>query len=128
IPTLRYLQKGGRVSLAKTLIASIFSIHPILGVVNGLVEVVAKPRTLPKALQEIIVLLEEKYDFSTPVALMLVHADAEEASVQLGRLVKEKFNVQLELTTELSAALVVHSGPGAVGAMLIPLKLVEDLV
>ncbi len=53
VDTLEYLQKGGRIGRARSLLGSVLSIRPILNVVDGEVAPVERVRTRSKALDRI---------------------------------------------------------------------------
>lgn len=128
VPTLKYLERGGRVTFAKAVIASLLSLKPILRFNEaGLVEVVSKARSSSGALKEMVSLLKDKYD-SEPLAIAVMHADDEPGGRQLQELARQELNVGLEVLTELTASLVVHGGPGTVAIAAIPLKYVQELV
>ena len=47
--TLEYLRRGGRIGNAQALLATLLQIHPVLTVVDGVTDTLAKVRTLTKA-------------------------------------------------------------------------------
>ena len=57
--TLKYLQKGGRLSLPASVIGSILSIKPILTVVNGKLELLEKSRGMKKAIFSVMNRIKE---------------------------------------------------------------------
>ena len=48
--TLEYLHKGGRIGTAQAFMGSVLKIHPILGVIDGVIEGVARARSREKGL------------------------------------------------------------------------------
>ncbi|NLJ81337.1 MAG: DegV family protein [Firmicutes bacterium] len=114
VPTLKYLARSGRVSSVKNLIASALSLKPILGVNNGLVDVIEKVRSYPKAVQRLITLIEERFeDINLNIAVLHTNAPvkAEEFRVKI----EKRFKNARIFVTEISASLAVHGGQGMLG-------------
>ena len=90
VPTLKYLAKSGRISSVQSLLAGVLSIKPILGVKDGLVDVVAKVRSYPKALQRLISLVEERFpEGVTNIAVL--HANALKEAEEFKELIAQRF-------------------------------------
>lgn len=114
VPTLKYLAKSGRIGSMQNLIASVLSIKPILGVKDGLVDVIGKVRSYPRALQRLISLVEERFpDSKLNIAVLHTNAlkEAEEFKQQIGK----RLNHINIFIAEMSASLAVHGGEGMLG-------------
>lgn len=126
VPTLKYLSKSGRVNFAKALIASLLSVKPIMAFNDGLVEVVSRARTMNAAIKEMTDMLKEKYG-ETELAVAVMHAVDEPLATSFHELLKQELNVKYGLTTDLTASLVVHGGPGSIAVAAVPYEFVKGL-
>ena len=111
---MKYLAKSGRISSVQSLLAGVLSIKPILGVKDGLVDVVAKVRSYPKALQRLISLVEERFpEGVTNIAVL--HANALKEAEEFKELIAQRFEPINIFIAEMSASLAVHGGQGMLG-------------
>ena len=115
VDTLQYLAKGGRIGGAKKLLAELLSIKPILQVKNGQVEPFEQQRTKKRALARLAEVAEEECKGGGESHLCVIHVAAEEEAKALVQELKSKINVSDIPIYELPPAIVVHSGPGALG-------------
>ncbi|MCK5053619.1 MAG: DegV family protein [Anaerolineales bacterium] len=113
--TLKYLQMSGRVGTLQGALASLLSVKPIIHLKDGLLEVSENVRTRGKALDQLIVRLEEAVGRTAPVNLAVIHARARAEGLALLDRAKDVFNVQETLFGDLVASLASHGGPGIIG-------------
>lgn len=116
-PTLEYLRRGGRIGNAQSLLAALLQIKPILTVVDGVTDTVAKVRTLQKAREMIVGLfasdIREKgglggacvHHINDPAA---GHAFAERIAEVAGRAIE---------CIPIGPVIGAHVGPGTVGVV-----------
>lgn len=112
VDTLEYLQKGGRIGRARSLLGSVLSIKPLLNVVDGEVAPFERVRTRRKALERI-------YELATGMprakAMFVAcggnDADAEEMIERLRPMLP---HTELRLA-QLGPVVGVYTGPNAVG-------------
>ena len=69
----------------------------------------------------------EKYG-NTPVWVTVLHGRFADKADILAEEFKQKLNVVKMEVQRISPVLGVHTGPGIVGAAIVPMELVEDLV
>ena len=72
LDTLEYLKKGGRISAAAAVVGSALSIKPIITLVEGKVEVIAKARGRRNAIESTLKIIRESetgIDFDKPYAV-----------------------------------------------------------
>lgn len=119
--TLKYLQMSGRVGTLQGALASLLSIKPIIHLKDGLLEVMENVRTRGKALNQLIVRLEEAVGRTAPINLAVMHARAREDGLAVLERAKDVFNVQETLFGDLVASLSAHGGPGIIGLFAYPL-------
>lgn len=115
VDTLEYLAKGGRIGGAKKLLAELLSIKPILQVKNGQVEPFEQQRTKKRAMARLAEVVEQECKGGDESHLCVIHAAAEEEAKALAGELKSKIRVSDIPIYELPPAIVVHSGPGALG-------------
>lgn len=129
LDTLEYLARGGRIGRVQALASTILNIKPVINVdhKDGKYSTVGKSRTIAGALQLISSNLKSIYN-DTPVWATVLHgrfaAKADDLAVEL----KQRLNVARLETMRISPVLGVHTGPGIVGAAVVPMRLMEDLL
>ena len=117
IPTLKYLQKSGRVRQGQAILASLLSIKPVLEVKDGAIRVAAQVRTFSNAVSRML-------DFAAaaagnlPAVVAVMHANARAQAEAVAESVKKRLNVKELFIGEAGPALAVHGGPGMVGIVL----------
>ncbi len=118
IATLEYLKKGGRISAAVALAGAVFSIKPVIAVVDGEVKVVGKAIGSKKGNNLLNKLVEEKggIDFSMPYSTVWSGMDGS----ALDKYITDSAALWHGKTEALprhilSATIGTHIGPGAVG-------------
>jgi DegV family protein with EDD domain len=129
LETLTYLARGGRIGRVQALAGSILKIKPIIKVdkADGKYSTVGKERTLPKALDAIREYLLGVYGAETPVQVSVMHGQFEEQAKILQEMLNEKLNVAKSEILRISPVLGVHTGPGVVGAAVVPISLMEGI-
>ena len=129
LETLEYLARGGRIGRVQALAGSVLKIKPIIRVdhADGKYTTVGKGRTIKKNVASMVNHLADLYG-DTPLWVTVLHGRFEKGaqmmatSLQAGRL-----NIKKMETTRISPILGVHTGPGIVGAAVLPMALMEDL-
>jgi DegV family protein with EDD domain len=117
VDTLEYLHRGGRIGTAARLLASAVQLKPVLEChhATGLLEVVSKIRTRRKALAKIVEETFRRVDETRPLRAAVLHAAAPEAGQALAEAVERRGHPLELITAQITPALGVHGGPGAVG-------------
>jgi len=128
LDTLEYLARGGRIGRVKALAGSLLNLKPVIRVdSDGKYSTVGNGRTLSKSIGMIAENLHEKYG-STPVWVTVLHGRFAEKADVLTAEIKEKLNIAKLEVTRISPVLGVHTGPGIVGAAVVPMELMGDLI
>ena len=113
--TLEYLQRGGRLKGARALMANILHVRPVLAVVDGEVDVIARPRSHRKAMAKLIEVVVEDHAPLTNLAVMHTdsssQAEAEDVLEELKGAVKPG---GMSITATLGPAIGAHLGTGTV--------------
>ena len=113
--TLEYLRKGGRIGGAKALLGSLLKIKPVLTFEGGEAKVLAKVRSITRAIEYILKFVEKRTEGSTSIHGGIRHTHALEAALALEKELRAHFNwAELDLF-ELGPVFGTHMGPGLVG-------------
>jgi DegV family protein with EDD domain len=114
LDTFAYLRKSGRMGGATALLGTLLQVRPVLHMPRGTVEVFARPRTKPRAIQ---VILEEMAKLPKDQAMhaAIAHADVKGEAEALRRTVSERFDCAELLVTEFTPVVGAHTGPGLLG-------------
>jgi len=114
IPTLKYLQKSGRVTKGQALLGSLLSIKPVLEIKDGVVQIVDRLRTFPKALSRLIDMAHETAG-RKPTIMAVMHANAREEAEKFAARLRDNLNISELRIGEVGPALAAHGGPGMIG-------------
>lgn len=119
LSTLEFLHRGGRIGGAQAFMGTMLNLKPILELRDGRIEAVERVRTLSKAIDRLLDLVETKIAKETgPIRLCAVHANApDEGKALLDKAVK-RFPTSLvsdAVLSTVSPVLGTHAGPGALG-------------
>jgi len=128
LDTLEYLARGGRIGRVKAMAGALLNLKPVIRVDrDGKYSTVTTGRTLGKSINAITEHLFNKYA-QTPVWVTVLHGRFAEKAEVLQNQLKEKLNIAKLEVTRISPVLGVHTGPGIVGAAVVPIELMEDLM
>jgi DegV family protein with EDD domain len=118
--TLRYLYMGGRIGRAQHLMGSLLNLKPLIGMENGAIVPLGRARTRPVAYAKMLELMHERNPSHAPIKIAVTHVTALEQAELLLEMAKQVFDCRETLISQLSPALGVHTGPGAVGVNFFP--------
>jgi DegV family protein with EDD domain len=128
LDTLEYLARGGRIGRVKAIAGALLNLKPVIRVdTDGKYSTVTTGRTVGKSIIAIGDYLLSKYG-SAPVWVTILHGRFAEKAEMLASELKEKLKItQLEVM-RISPVLGVHTGPGIVGAAVVPMEVMQDLI
>jgi len=115
LPTLKYLEKSGRLSKGAAFFGGLLSIKPIISIDGGDLLVVEKVRTFSQALRRIIQLTQEGLKNCPGPAIAILHTNALEQAKALAEQVKAVINCREIVFAEMGPTLAVNGGPGILG-------------
>lgn len=128
LDTLEYLARGGRIGRVKALAGALLNLKPVIRVdTDGKYSTVSTGRTLGKSITAIAEHLFNKYSH-TPVWVTVLHGRFAEKAEVLANELKARLNIAKLEVVRISPVLGVHTGPGIVGAAVVPMELMEDLI
>jgi len=119
VNTLEFLHRGGRIGGAQAFLGTMLNMKPILELREGRIEAIERIRTISKAIDRLLDLVEQRVSKEQgPVRLCVVHANAEkEGKALLERAIK-RFPTSVvtdAVMSTVSTVLGTHVGPGALG-------------
>ena len=128
LDTLEYLARGGRIGRVKAMAGALLNLKPVIRVdSDGKYSTVTTARTLGKSMNAIADYLYNRYAHS-PVWVTVLHGRFAEKAEILSRELKTRLNISKLEVSRISPVLGVHTGPGIVGAAVVPMELMEDLI
>jgi len=114
LDTLKYLHKGGRLSLSASIVGSILNIKPILTVKGGKMELYGKERGIKKAIASVIDTVKENGWTLDGKVIGINHiADLENMRL-LEEELKREYSIKEIIRGEVGSVVATHGGPGAV--------------
>jgi DegV family protein with EDD domain len=128
LDTLEYLARGGRIGRVKAMAGALLNLKPVIRVdSDGKYSTVSTGRTLGKSMNAIAEHLHNRYAY-TPVWVTVLHGRFAEKAEVLANELKTRMNIKKLEVVRISPVLGVHTGPGIVGAAVVPMELMDDLV
>lgn len=128
LETLTYLARGGRIGRVQALAGSLLHIKPIIHVdkADGKYSTLGRARSIRRALTDIANHLASLYSGHGALWVSVMHGQFPEAAEALAELLRQRLDVGKIEILRISPVLGVHTGPGIVGAAVMPLYLVEE--
>lgn len=115
LDTLKYLEKGGRLSKGQAVIGSILNIKPILEIKEGKLAVIDKVRGKNKTIKWMDEWIEKNnFDLSDKTVL-LFYAQNYDQLKSLRETIEEKYKIKNIIEQEIGAVIGTHAGPGVLG-------------
>lgn len=115
VDTLKYLEKGGRLSKATAFVGTMLDIKPILTIEHGLVESLDKLRGKKKLLDKLIEKITDDPDFDSENPQFLVVQSDEEKGQQACEKLREEFGEDcIAMYGEFGPLIGTHVGKGAI--------------
>jgi DegV family protein with EDD domain len=129
LETLEYLARGGRIGRAQALLGSVLKIKPIIHVdkADGKYSTIGKSRTIPAALDVISDHLRQTYA-EKELWVSVLHGRFGDGARSLADTLGKSLNIKKLEILRISPVLGVHTGPGIVGAAVVPMELMADLI
>jgi DegV family protein with EDD domain len=119
VETLKWLERGGRINKAKSLLGSVLSIKPLLRLQEGQLEPFQQPRTRSKAIEAMIEWIKR---FPDPAGVAILYdgteatrAEAEGIADRLGPSIpRDRVTI-----AHYGTIYAVHLGPRGIGAIIL---------
>lgn len=121
VDTLEYLQKGGRIGKASSLVGSLLNIKPIISLdEEGTVIPIDRVRGRKKAAQRLFQLLQEHYPRGSKVDVALLHGQQKEEVEKWLHTLQEMYQIYEHRFVHFGPTISSHLGPVAFGILLTP--------
>jgi DegV family protein with EDD domain len=126
LDTLEYLWRGGRIGRVKAMAGALLHLKPVIRVdSDGKYTTVATARTIGKGLAAISEHLHNRYA-SAPTWVTILHGRFADQAEALTNELKSVLNIRKLELMRISPVLGVHTGPGVVGAAVVPFRLMSE--
>jgi DegV family protein with EDD domain len=119
VDTLDHLRKGGRLSSTQATVGNVLRVKPVLGVVDGEVELLERTRTWGRALDRMVELVAGTVG-PEPAHVVVAHALAPERAAELRERLEAEVDVAERLDVVMGPIVGTHVGPGAVAVAACP--------
>lgn len=113
LETLDNIVKGGRLSPSEGWLGNVLKFRPIIGVIDGKIQKVSRPRSTKAAMQELVSQVEKRE--GEIVKLAVVHANNPQGAENLADLASNFFPRERIRIYEAGPVIGVHTGEGALG-------------
>jgi len=128
LDTLDYLARGGRIGRVKAMAGALLHLKPVIRVdTDGKYSTVTNARTISKGMSAITEHLSNKYA-NAPLWVTVLHGRFADKAEELSNELKEKLNIAKLEVMRISPVLGVHTGPGIVGAAVVPVEVMDGLM
>lgn len=122
VDSLKYLEKGGRITKTAAIVGSLLDIKPVLTIREGLIEPVEKLRGKKKLAKKLIELIKENPEYdSEKKEFIVIHSDKQKGDEMVEALKDEFGDITLTMFSEFGPIIGTHTGPGCL-AVLFRLK------
>jgi DegV family protein with EDD domain len=118
VATLEFLKRGGRIGGAAAFLGTMLNLKPILSVQEKKIEAVERVRSMSKAINRLIEIVEQQAGDSKKVHVGVIHANAPDEANKLLERLRDRLNVSdsaICMIGEVSPVIGTHTGPGTVG-------------
>ncbi len=117
LDTLEYLAKGGRIGKVSALLGSVLHLRPVITCsAEGVYETVAKARGNAQALAKASAMVAAEAEKHKNFVVAVAHGSAEKEAARVLEELKGKLpHCAQFISTDVSPALSVHTGPGLIG-------------
>ncbi len=116
VPTLEYLQRGGRIGRAQALLGSLLGVRPLLAIEEGEVVPAGRVRGADRVQPALVEELVRRTEGFAEIDVAIGHAADPAAAAALEALVRDaRPGIRSVRVLTLGAVVGAHAGPGALG-------------
>lgn len=115
LDTLKYLEKGGRLSKGQAVVGSLLNIKPIIEIKDGKLSVIEKIRGKNKTIKWFDEWIEKNNYDLTDKTVLLFHGRSYDQLKILRETIEEKYKIKNIIEQEIGAVIGTHAGPGVLG-------------
>lgn len=117
LPTLKYIQRSGRITKGQAMVGALLNIKPILYFEQGELIVLEKVRTYPQALKRILELVAEKVQ-GHRCALGVLGGNDPELTQEFIQEARKVIKWEELYTGDVGVTIASHGGPGMLAVMV----------
>ena len=118
IDTLKYLRRSGRVPAIASLMSRILKIKPLLGIKNGVVEMIGIAVTRHGSLAEITRKVIRDFKKERWVIVSIIHTLSLRESEKIMKRIQSSLRCVSIMITECTPVIGAHTGPGLIGVII----------
>lgn len=118
IDTLKYLRRSGRVPAIASLMSRILKIKPLLGIKNGVVEMIGIAITRHGSLAEITRRVIRNFKKKRWVIVSIIHTLSLRESEKIMKRIQYSLKCVSIMITECTPVIGAHTGPGLIGVIV----------
>jgi DegV family protein with EDD domain len=118
IDTLKYLRRSGRVPAIANFISRILKIKPLLGIKNGVVEMIGIAVTRYGSLVEITRRVIKDFRKEKWVLVSIIHTLSLKESERIMKKIQSSLRCVDTMITECTSVIGAHTGPGLIGIIV----------
>lgn len=112
LDTLKYLEKGGRLSKGQAVVGSLLNIKPIITIKDGKIDVIDKIRGKNKTIKWFDDWIEEnKFDLTNKTVLLFHSRNIDQLKI-LRQTIEDKYKIKNIIEAEVGSVIGTHAGPG----------------
>lgn len=115
LDTLKYLEKGGRLSKGQAVVGSLLNVKPVLEIKDGKLSPIEKVRGKNKAIKWFDEFIEKNSFDLSDKTLLLFYAQNYDQLKELRKTLEEKYKIKDIIEQEIGAVIGTHAGPGVLG-------------
>ncbi|MBR5280108.1 MAG: DegV family protein [Clostridia bacterium] len=120
VDDLQYLKRGGRVSPTAAFVGGVLGIKPVMHVDNeGKLIPMSKVRGRRAALQAMADQYGQLVDPSIQAPVYISHGDCMQDVELLKKMLKEQYNADVEVVSDVGPVIGAHSGPGTLALFFV---------
>lgn len=113
--TLKYLEKGGRLSKGQAVVGSLLNIKPVLEIKEGKLNTIDKVRGKNKTIKWFDEFVQKNnYDLSDKTVLLFYARNYDQLQ-ELRKTLETKYKIKNIIEQEIGAVVGTHAGPGVLG-------------
>ncbi len=113
VDTLEYFYKGGRLTKSEAAIGNLLKMKPIVSLVDGKLELVAKSRGTKKATAKVIDLINESGEIDLNEQIYLGYTGTDDMMDKFQAILNEELGIKNDGYTIVGPVIGTHAGPGA---------------
>ena len=114
LDTLEYARLSGRVKALQAALAALVKIKPIIILKDGALDMREKVRTRQRAMDRVIEIIHERVN-DRLINIAVVHSQSLETAKDLMNRVRETFQTNELILSDLSIGIAANLGPGTIG-------------